>query len=76
MPIKIVFAIEIRNGQKISQHFASKVLGLPTNDKLARSPRKEFCGFGQFFPLLLLPLFSTISVGKAVSFLYSTLVRD
>jgi hypothetical protein len=43
MPIKIVFAIEIRNGQKISQHFAGKVLGLPTNDKLARSPRKEFC---------------------------------
>jgi hypothetical protein len=76
MPIKIVFAIEIRNGQKISQHFASKVLGLPANDKLARPPRKEFCGFGQFFPLFLLPLFSTISVGKAVSFPYSTLVCD
>jgi len=63
-------------GKKISQHFASKVLGLPTNDKLTRSPRKEFCGFGQFFLLLLLPLFSNISVRKAVSFLYSTLVRD
>jgi hypothetical protein len=71
-----VFAIEIRNGQKISQHFASKVLGLPTNDTLARSLRKGFRGFAQFFLLLLLPLFSTISVGKAVSFPYSTLVRD
>jgi hypothetical protein len=62
IPIKIVFAIEIRNGQKISQHFASKVLGLPTNDTLARSLRKGFRGFAQFFLLLLLPLFSTISV--------------
>jgi hypothetical protein len=38
-----VFAIEIRYGQKISQHFASKVLGLPIDDKLARSPRNKFC---------------------------------
>jgi hypothetical protein len=71
-----VFAIEIENGQKISQHFASKVLGLPTNDTLARSLRKGFRGFAQFFLLLLLPLSSTISVGKAVSFPCSTLVRD
>jgi hypothetical protein len=71
-----VFAIEIRNGQKISQHFASKVLGLPMNNRLAKSPRKEFCGFAQFFLLLLLSLFSTISVGEDVSFPYSTLVRD
>ena len=70
IPIKIVFAIEIENGQKISQHFASKVLGLPTNNTLARSLRKGFRGFAQF----LLPLFSTISIGEAVSFLYSTLV--
>jgi hypothetical protein len=71
-----VFAIEIRNGQKISQHFASKVLGLPMNNRLAKSPRKEFCGLAQFFLLLLLPLFSTIYVEEAVSFPYSTLVRD
>src|SRR5437773_6954904 len=44
IPIKIVFAIEIRYGQKISQHFASKVLGLPTDDKLAMSPRNKFRG--------------------------------
>jgi hypothetical protein len=37
-----VFAIEIKYGQKISQHFACKVLGLPTDDKLARSPRNKF----------------------------------
>jgi hypothetical protein len=55
---------------KISQHFASKVLGLPTNNTLARSLRKGFRGFAQF----LLPLFSTISAGEAVSFPYSTLV--
>src|SRR6266496_1810638 len=65
IPIKIVFAIEIENGQKISQHFASTVLGLPTTDTLARSLRKGFRGFAQFCLLLLLPFFSTISVGEA-----------
>jgi hypothetical protein len=42
MPIKIVFAIEIRCGQKISQHFAGKVLGLPTDDTVASPPRNKF----------------------------------
>jgi hypothetical protein len=34
----------LRAGKKISQHFASKVLGLPTDNKLAASPRKRFYG--------------------------------
>jgi hypothetical protein len=33
----------LRAGKKISQHFASKVLGLPTDNKLAASPRNKFC---------------------------------
>ena len=40
------------------------MLGLPTNDKLARSPRKEFCGFAQF---VARSLFSTISAGDSLS---------
>src|SRR6266700_6490326 len=43
IPIKIVFAIEIRNGQKIfPMHPAGHSRDLPTDNTLARSPRKGF----------------------------------
>src|SRR5439155_24514438 len=57
-------------------HPAGHSRDLPTDSTLARSLRKGFRGFPQFLLLLLLPLFSTISVGEAVSFPYSTLVHD
>src|SRR6516162_7496391 len=41
----------LRVGKKISQHFASKVLGLPTDNKLAASPRKKFCKLGAPYSL-------------------------
>src|SRR5207244_449715 len=77
IPIKIVFAIEIENGQKIfPMHPAGHSRDLPTDNTLARSLRKGFRGFAQFFLLLLLPLFRTISVGEAVGLPCSMLVRD
>src|SRR5215468_5735305 len=41
----------LRVGKKISQHFASKVLGLPTDNRLATSPRKKFCKLGAPYSL-------------------------
>jgi hypothetical protein len=68
MPIKIVFAMEIRNGQKNFPALASKVLGLPSNNMLAERPRNKFCAASD----LSLTLASTVKfVGEAVSFLYN-----
>src|SRR5437762_6189988 len=51
IPIKIVFGIEIRNGQKIfPMHPVGHSRDLPTDNKLARSPRNNFRGFIAFGP--------------------------